>query len=68
MYQPYGEQQAAMYVGEMQRTLHEAMETQSERLLEYGALGSMNVPVFYAPNNHPNITTTMSPSANTDTD
>lgn len=41
------------YVSEMQRTLHEATETQEERLLEYGMLGATDVPVVFAPNNKP---------------
>lgn len=52
-YKVYEKETAEHYVSEMQRTLHEANETQAERLLEYGMLGSSNVPVVFAPNNKP---------------
>ena len=61
-YQTYEPKTAEYYMNEMQRTMHEAYETQEERLLEYGVLGSMNVPVKFAPNNHPDLSGGMSPS------
>lgn len=54
-YTTYEPKTAEFYVSELQRTLHEATETQAERLLEYGMLGSSNVPVFFAPNNRPDM-------------
>ena len=54
-YKVYEKDTAEFYVNELQRTLHEANETQAERLLEYGMLGSSDVPVFFAPNNKPDL-------------
>lgn len=50
------------YFNDLQERIHEEMQTQTERLLEYGTLGSSNIPVTYAPNNKPDLGTGFSPS------